>query len=133
ALKEQEMHTLQHQAMRQMGIEEHDHDHDHDNCNAPPLADFAETAEKRVRLGLLVSQVIADQQIVIDTERVRQRIEDICSGYENPEEMIATYMGNRQIMASIEPMVLEEQAIDWLIQNGQEKVSKVSFKEFMKP
>jgi hypothetical protein len=30
-------------------------------------------------------------------------------------------------------MVLEEQAVDWLIQNGEEKISKVTFKEFMKP
>jgi hypothetical protein len=47
--------------------------------------------------------------------------------------MVATYLGNPQIMASIEPMVLEEQAVDWLIQNGEEKISKVTFKEFMKP
>ena len=32
-----------------------------------------------------------------------------------------------------EPIVLEEQAIDWLIQNGEEKITKVSFKEYMKP
>jgi trigger factor len=127
ALKHQEMHSMQHQAMRQLGIDEHDHD------KAPPISDFAETAEKRVRLGLLVNQVIADQQILVDPVRVRQRIEDICSGYENSDEMVSSYLANAQIMASVEPMVLEEQAIDWLIQNGEEKVNKVSFKEFMKP
>jgi trigger factor len=129
AMKHEEMHSLQHQAMRQMGIEDPEHKHD----KGPPMSDFAETAEKRVRLGLLISQVISDNQIVVDTLRVRQRIEDICSGYENSEEMVATYLGNPQIMASIEPMVLEEQAVDWLIQNGEEKISKVTFKEFMKP
>jgi trigger factor len=126
-LKHQEMHSMQHQAMRQLGIDEHDHD------KAPPMSDFAETAEKRVRLGLLMNQVITDQQITVDAERVRRRVEDICAGYENAQEMVATYLANAQIMSSIEPMVLEEQAIDWLIQNGEEKVSKVSFKEFMKP
>jgi trigger factor len=129
ALKHQEMHSMQHEAMRQMGIEDPDHKHD----KGPPMSDFAEAAEKRVRLGLLLNQVIADNQIVVDPERVRERIADICSGYENADEMIATYLGNAQIMASVEPMVLEEQAIDWLIRNGEEKVSKVSFKEFMKP
>jgi trigger factor len=129
SLKYQEMHSMQHQAMRQLGIEDPEHKHD----RGPPMSDFAEPAEKRVRLGLLVNQVITDNQIVIDAQRVRQRVEDLCSGYENADEMIATYLGNAQIMASIEPMVLEEQAIDWLIGNGEEKISKVPFKEFMKP
>jgi trigger factor len=80
-----------------------------------------------------VNQIIADNQILVDAARVRQRIEDICSGYENSDEMVATYLGNAQVMASIEPMVLEEQAIDWLIENGEEKINKVPFKEFMKP
>jgi trigger factor len=120
---------MQHQAMRQLGIEDPEHKHD----KGPPMSDFAAPAEKRVRLGLLVNQIISDNQIVVDPDRVRQRIEDICSGYENSDEMVATYLGNAQIMASIEPMVLEEQAIDWLIGNGEEKISKVPFKEFMKP
>ncbi len=129
ALKYEEMHNMQHEAMRRMGIEDHDHKHD----KGPPMSDFAEAAEKRVRLGLLVNQVIADHTIVVDPARVRQRVEEICSGYEDAAQMVASYLGNQQIMASVEPMVLEEQAIDWLIQNGDEKISKVSFKEYMKP
>jgi trigger factor len=129
ALKYEEMHSMQHEAMRRMGIEDHDHKHD----KGPPMSDFAEAAEKRVRLGLLVNQVIADHNIVVDPAQVRQRVEDICSGYEDAEKMVASYLGNQQMMASIEPMVLEEQAIDWLIGNGEEKINKVSFKEYMKP
>ncbi len=129
ALKYDEMHNMQHEAMRRMGIEDRDHKHD----KGPPMSDFADAAEKRVRLGLLVNQVIADQHIVVDPARIRQRVEDICSGYEDAAQMVASYLGNQQIMASIEPMVLEEQAIDWLIANGEEKISKVTFKEYMKP
>jgi hypothetical protein len=36
-------------------------------------------------------------------------------------------------MAQIEPMVLEEQAVDWIVKNGKETSKKVSFKEYMKP
>lgn len=129
ALKYEEMHNMQHEAMRRMGIEDHDHKHD----KGPPMSDFAEAAEKRVRLGLLVNQVIADHTIVVDPARVRQRVEDICSGYEDAGQMVASYLANQQIMASIEPMVLEEQAVDWLIRNGEEKISKITFKEYMKP
>ena len=125
ALKHQEMHSMQHEAMRQLGIKDHD--------KAPALENFSETAEKRVRLGLLVNQVIADNQLQLDRDRVRQRVEDICSGYENAEEMVSMYLGNPQVMASIEPIVLEEQAVDWLIEHGKEKSRSISFKEYMQP
>ena len=128
ALKYEEMHNMQHEAMRRMGIEDPEHKHD----KGPPMSDFAEAAEKRVRLGLLVNQVIKDQHIVVDPARVRQRVEEICSGYEDADKMVAAYLGNPQVMESIEPMVLEEQAVDWLIANGEEKINKVSFKEYMK-
>ncbi|MBT8078088.1 MAG: trigger factor, partial [Gammaproteobacteria bacterium] len=104
SLKHQEMHTMQHEAMRQLGIEDHE--------QAPPIENFAEGAEKRVRLGLLVRQIIDDNGIVVDGERLRARVEEICSNYENSAEMVNTYMSNPQVMAQIEPMVLEEQAVE---------------------
>ena len=124
-LKQQEMHNLQHQAMRQLGIEDH--------SQAPPAENFAETAERRVRLGLLVNQLVADNNILVDPERVRQRVAEMCAGYENHEEMVNMYLGNPQVMESIQPMVLEEQAVDWLLEAGNEKTRKVSFKEYMNP
>lgn len=123
ALIEQETHAMQHEAMRQLGIEDHD--------KAPPQESFTEGAEKRVRLGLLLRQYIQDKALTVDTDMVRARVEDMCGGYENASDMVANYMSNPQIIAQIEPVVLEEQAVDLLIQNGVEKVKKVDFKKYM--
>ncbi len=123
ALKEQEIHSLQHDAMRRLGIEDHD--------KAPPAESFAEAAERRVRLGLLVRQLIQDNNLAIDSDRVRVRVEEMCASYENADDMVATYMANEQVMAQIEPMVLEEQAVEWLTENGVVKIKKVDFKEYM--
>jgi len=123
ALVEQESHTMQHEAMRQLGIEDHD--------KAPPQENFTEGAQKRVRLGLLLRQYIQDNALTVDTERVRARVEDMCGGYENTADMVANYMSNPQVIAQIEPVVLEEQAVDLLMENGVEKVKKVDFKEYM--
>ena len=122
-LKHQEMHEMQHEAMRQMGIEDH--------AQAPPMENFAESAEKRVQLGLLVRQVIADQQLTLDESRVRSHVEAMCAGYENADEMVNIYMSNPQIVQQVEPMVLEQMAIDWLVDNGKVKDKKVSFTEYM--
>ena len=125
SLLAQEAHSMQHEAMRRLGIEDHD--------KAPPQSDFAEGAERRVRLSLLVHQLIDDQTIVLDQDKIQSRIEEMCSSYENSDDMVAKYMSDPQIMAQFEPMILEEQAVDWLVGNGKETTKKVSFKEFMQP
>ena len=43
------------------------------------------------------------------------------------------YLGNPRFMAQIEPAVLEDQAVDWLVANGKEKSKKFGFKEYMQP
>jgi len=124
-LKHQEMHSMQHEAMQRMGIEDHD--------QAPAIENFAEMAEKRVRLSLLVSQLVADQGLSVDADKVRERVEEMCAGYENAEDMVNMYMSNPQIVQQIEPMVLEQQAIDWLLENGKTTKKKVAFTKFMNP
>jgi trigger factor len=125
SLVQQEAHTMQHDAMRQFGIEDHD--------QAPPIDEFTEAAEKRVRLTLLIQQLVTDNKIELDAGRMRERVEQICAGYENSEEMVANYLSNPQVMERIEPMVMEEQAVEWIIENGIEKKKKIGFKEYMKP
>ena len=123
ALQDQEIHALQHEAMRRLGIEDHD--------KAPPAENFAEAAERRVRLGLLVRQLIQDNNLTTDADRVRKRVEEMCASYENADDMVAMYMSNEQVLAQIEPMVLEDQAVDWLVENGVAKSKKVGFQEYM--
>jgi len=122
-LKHKEMHSLQHEAMQRMGIEDHD--------QAPPEANFAEAAEKRVRLGLLLSQVITDQKLTVDEKMVRARVEEMCASYESSTEMVEAYMSNPQVVQQVEPMILEQQAIDWLAENGKSTTKKVAFREYM--
>lgn len=122
-LKHQEMHALQRDAMQRMGIE--------DAGQAPALENFTEIAEKRVRLGLLVRQLIVEQKLTVDEQKVRARVEEMCAGYENAEDMVNMYMSNPQVVQQIEPMVLEQQAIDWLTENGKVSDNKVSFTKYM--
>ena len=122
-LKSQEMHQMQHEAMQRMGIEDHD--------LAPPMENFAEAADKRVRLGLLVRQLISDQELTVTDELVRKRVEEMCASYENADDMVEMYMSNPQVVQQIEPMVLEQLAIDWLMDHGKVKEKKVSFTEYM--
>ena len=125
ALVHEEMHSMQHEAMQRLGIEDHD--------QAPPMENFKEAAGKRVRLGLLLRQVIADNNITADEAAIRARVEDMCAGYENADDMVNMYLGNPQVMQQIEPMVVEQKAVDWLLENGKAKKKKVSVKDYMNP
>lgn len=122
-LKHQEMHSMQKEAMQRVGVEDMD--------QAPPLETFAEGAEKRVALGLLLRQLIADKKIVASKDMLRTRVEELCASYENADEMVEMYMSNPQITQQIEPMIIEQQAIDWIADNGKAKEKQVSFKEYM--
>ena len=125
SLVHQEMHSMQRDAMRQLGVEDHD--------QAPPLENFADGAERRVRLSLLIHQLVDDEEIVLDRDKLKSKVEELCSSYENADEMVANYMSNPQIVGQFEPMVLEQQAVDWLVGNGLEKTEKVPFKDYMQP
>ncbi len=122
-LVHQEMHAMQQEAMRQLGIEDPD--------QAPSLENFTESAEKRVRLGLLIRQLIADQALTVDEDRLKAHVEELCAGYENRDEMVAIYMSNPQIRQQVEPQALEQMAMDWLLEHGKVKDRAVSFSDYM--
>ncbi len=106
ALVEQEATTLQADAMRNLGIT--------DVSAAPSLESFRETAERRVRLGLLIGAVIREQELVVDRDKVRERIDQLSGGYEKPDDIRKLYYQTAQLLTQVENSVLEEQVIDWL-------------------
>lgn len=122
-LKHQEMHSMQHDAMHRLGIEDH--------SKAPALENFAEAAEKRVRLGLLLRQLIVDKKLTLDEERLRAHVEDLCAGYESADEMVEMYMKSPDIRRQLEPAALEQVAVDWLVEHGKQSTRKVRFAEYM--
>ena len=123
SMKDNEIKNMQKESMRQMNIK--------DEKDMPPAENFTEMAEKRVKLGLLISKYIEDKALKVDQEKVKKHIEDMFAGYQEPDKLIEQYMGNQQIMGQIQSMVLEEQAFDLIAKEGKEKSNKISFSEYM--
>lgn len=122
-LKHQEMHAMQHDAMHRLGIEDH--------SRAPALENFADAAEKRVRLGLLLRQLIGEKKLTLDESRLRAHVEEICAGYESADEMVEMYMQSPDIRRQLEPAALEQVAVDWLVEHGKCKSRKIGFADYM--
>ena len=96
-----------------------------------PLDAFNEQSSKRVRLGLALGELIAQQKLQAKPEQVRQRIDEIAASYQKPEEVAAWYFGNRERLQEVEAVVLEDNAVEWLVANCKNTTTVVPFKEVM--
>ncbi len=94
---------------------------------------FQKQAEKRVALGLLISEIIKSRKIELDPARVNRRVEDLARDYEKADDVIKFYRSNREIMQGIEAMVMEEQVVESLLASASVKEVPVSLESLMSP
>ncbi len=88
-------------------------------------------AQKRVALGLIVHEVVRSNEINTDDAKVRERIEEMASSYEQPDEFIQWHYSDRSRLANIEAMVLEDQVVEFLLGSANTTDNPVSFEEFV--
>ena len=99
----------------------------HSSALELPLSLFQEQARKRVWLGLLVGEVIRSQSIKVDGERVRRKIDRLAESYEQPEDVVSWYYGNREALRPVENIVLEDQVSDWVVSRLQVEDEPTTF------
>lgn len=128
ALVAAEINVLRQQALQQFGDAAK-------NLDPSLLPDelFSEQAEKRVKLGLLLGEVIKQQGLRADPAKVREAIEDIASTYETPAEVINWYYSNKDQLDTIESAVLEDQVFDIVAEKAKVSERKVSYEELTRP
>jgi len=116
---DQEIRQLQSQLQQQSGQQ------------PPPAENLRGSAEQRVRLGMLLGELARQNDISIDPARVQARIEEIAETYDQPSEVIELYRSEPRLMDQVENMVLEDQVIDWVLDNAKVENKELSFKELM--
>lgn len=98
----------------------------------PVSADwFADQAERRVKLGLVLAELVAAKDLHAKPEQIRTLIEDFAQSYEDPKEVIDWYYSQPQRMAQAEALVIEENAVDWVLSNAKTEDKAVAFDELM--
>jgi len=96
-----------------------------------PIELFAAQAERRVRLGLLLAELVRSQNLQARQDQIRKAIEDIAQSYEKPAEVIQWYLGNRERLAEIEGAVVEDNVVQWVLQRAKVVDTPVAFNELM--
>ncbi len=96
------------------------------------LEPLMEPASKRVRSGLLLGELARQNDIHIDSSQVRAMIEEFAQTYEQPEEVVQMYYRDQNLLQSIENTVLENQVVDWVINNAKVTDKAMSFQDAIK-
>ncbi len=120
ALVDQEIEALRSQARQRMGA---------GSQMELPAELFTEEARKRVALGLLVAEVVKANGIEVDQALLEERLNSLASSYEDPDEVVAYYRNNREALASVENVVLEDQVVSWILEQGRVIERPMSFDE----
>jgi trigger factor len=107
SMLESQIRELQAQAMRRMGTQ--------DPAQAPPRASLEAGARRRVALGLLIGEIVRQQGLKVDRERVEQKLEAVSASYPDPQEARRQYLGSREAMEQLESSALEDQVLDWAL------------------
>ncbi|GLX77425.1 trigger factor [Thalassotalea insulae] len=128
ALVAQEVDVLRQQAMQRFGGQM-----DPKQMPELPADMFEEQAKRRVKVGLLLGEVIKQNELKVDEAKVDELIETAASAYEDPQEVIEYYKSNKEMHQQMQNVALEEQAVDVLVAAAKVKDKKSSFQEIMNP
>ena len=126
ALISSEIDRLRQQAVQQFGGANID-------PSQLPAELFEEQAKRRVSLGLIVAEIVKQNDIKPDNDRVRAMVEELASAYQEPEQVVSWYMQNEQQLAEIQSVVLEEQVVDTVLQKAKVTDKTVTYEEAVKP
>lgn len=116
SLIDQEIEHLKHEMYHRVFGHEHS---EHEKIPDFPREMFEDQAQRRVHLGLLFSEYVKKHEINVDSTRVDAMIEKFATAYEHPEEVRTWYRGNKERLAEVEALVMEELVADKIIANAK--------------
>ena len=96
-----------------------------------PAEMFKPQAERRVRLGLAVAELVKANNLQAKPEQLQAHIEELAQSYEQPAQVVAWYMSDRQRMAEVEAVVIESNVADFILSKAKVTDKALSFEELM--
>ena len=103
------------------------------DADKAPIPDdiFRPQAEKRVRLGLVVAELVRANNLQAKPEQLKAHIEELSASYEKPQDVVKWYLSDNRRMAEIEGVVIENNVTDFVLSKAKVVEKDVSFDELM--
>lgn len=92
---------------------------------------FRPQAERRVRLGLVVAELVKVNELHAKPEQIKAHIEELAASYEKPSDVIRWYQGDNRRMAEVEAIVIENNVTEFVLAKAQVENKTVGFDELM--
>jgi len=99
----------------------------------PASADFEDQAKRRVALGLILAEIIQKNEIKADADKIRAVIDNMAQSYEDPEQVVSWYYGDKERLAEVEQMALEDATVQWVLDQVKVTDEAISFIDVMEP
>ena len=96
-----------------------------------PVEIFAPQAERRVRLGLSLAELVRANSLSATPDQLRAHIEEMAQSYEKPAEVMRWYLGDRQRMAEVEAVVIENNVAEFVLGKAKVTDKQLGFEELM--
>jgi len=127
ALVSQEIGAMRNQMFQQFGGAGAAADLDLDSLLPDEM--FSDQAVRRVKLGLVLAELVKAMELTPDADKVRETVEEMASTYQDPEEVINHYYSNPDQLASVESMVLEDQLVEKILEDANITESECTYQE----
>ncbi len=103
------------------------------DADKAPIPDdvFRPQAERRVRLGLVVAELVRANELQAKPEQIRAHVEELAASYEKPAEVVRWYYSDNRRLAEVEAVVIENNVTDFVLSKARVVDKEVSFDELM--
>ena len=103
------------------------------DADKAPIPDdiFRPQAEKRVRLGLVVAELVRKNELQAKPDQLKAHIEELAASYEKPQEVVRWYLGDNRRMAEVESVVIENNVTDFVLSKAKVSEKEISFDDLM--
>jgi trigger factor len=103
------------------------------DADKAPIPDdiFRPQAEKRVRMGLVVADLVRAQNLQATPEKIKTHIEELASSYEKPAEVVRWYYSDMSRLGEVEAMVIENNVTEYIMSHAKVNEKAMSFDELM--
>ncbi len=81
----------------------------------PSNDSLLEPGKKRAAMRLLVGELMQAANLTLDRARVNERLDEMLGDYPNADDLRRQYVQNADLMRRIEASIMEDQLIDWIV------------------
>lgn len=92
---------------------------------------FSEQAARRVRLGLIVAELVKAKDLHVKPDQVRAVVDEFAATFEDPQEVVRWYYSQPGRLAQAEALAMENNVVDWVLANARINEVAVAFDELM--